>query len=47
LDLPRLVAEARASRVQYDGDPAIRRAMEHCLKLRAFAQINRRVAGSG
>lgn len=44
MGLARLDAEVRAGRVQLDGDPAIRRAMQIWLKLSVFAPVERRVA---
>lgn len=44
MGLARLDAEVRAGHVQLEGDPAIRRAMQHWLKLSTFAPVERRVA---
>lgn len=44
MGLTPLDAEVRAGRVQLDGDPAIGRSMQLCLKLSPFAGTARRVA---
>lgn len=44
MGLARLDAEEQAGHVQLEGDPAIRRAMQHWLKLSSFAAVERRVA---
>jgi len=44
MGLRHLSAEVDAGRVRLDGDPGIRRAIHHALKLSSFAQIERRVA---
>lgn len=44
MGLAKLGTEVEAGRVQLDGDPSIRRAMQHWLKLSPFAPVVRRVA---
>lgn len=44
MGLAQLRSEVEAGRVQLDGDPAVRRSMQHWLQLSTFASIARRVA---
>jgi DNA-binding HxlR family transcriptional regulator len=44
MGLTPLDAEVKAGRVQLDGDPAIGRSIQQCLKLSPFAAVERRVA---
>ena len=44
MGLTRLDSEVKAGRVQLDGDPAIGRSIQQCLKLSPFAAVARRVA---